>query len=95
MRAFYSNHTDKAWPPPELLDERWTLFRWIQVYLLALLDFFVKYGSRTDPAKEQILHELLDLDYLIPALLIGGLACREKRFVERFQFLRPGGVVLK
>jgi len=95
MRAFYSNHRDKSWPRPELLNERWTLFRWIQVFLLAGLDFFVKYGTRDDPAKEKLIHELLDLDYLIPALLVGGLACREKRFIERFKFLRPDGVVLR
>jgi len=68
MRAFYSNHRDKSWPPPELLNERWTLFRWIQVHLLAGLDFFMKYGLSIDPAKEKLIHELLDLDYLIPAL---------------------------
>jgi len=95
MRGFYSNHRDKSWPLPELLDERWTLFRWIQVQLLAGLDFFMKYGPSTDPAKEKLIHELLDLDYLIPTLLVGGLACREKRFIERFKFLRPDGVVLR
>jgi hypothetical protein len=95
MRAFYSNHRDKSRPPPELLNERWTLFRWIQVHLLAEMDFFMKYGPSIDPAKEKLIHELLDLDYLILALLVGGLACREKRFVERFKFLRPDGAVLR
>jgi hypothetical protein len=95
MRAFYSNHRHKSWPSPELLVEGWTLFRWIQVHLLAGLDFFLKYGRTNDPSKEKIIHELLDLDYLIPALLVGGLACRETRFIERFKFLRPDGVLLR
>lgn len=94
-RALYSNHRDRSWPAPELLNERWTLFRAIQVTMLAGLDFFVRYGPNTDPAKENLIHEILDLDYLIAALLVGGLACREKRFVERFRFLRPDGVVMR
>jgi hypothetical protein len=42
-----------------------------------------------------MLHELLDLDYLISALLVGGLACRETRFIERFRFPCPDGVILR
>jgi len=42
-----------------------------------------------------MIHELLDLDYLVPALLVWGLASCEKRMVERFRLLRPDGVVLK
>jgi hypothetical protein len=51
--------------------------------------------AATKPNEESMLHELLDLDYLISALLVGGLACRETRFVERFRFLRPDGVILR
>ena len=29
------------------------------------------------------------------AALIGGLACRDKRFIERFRLLRPDGVLLR
>jgi len=41
------------------------------------------------------MHELLDLEYLIVALVVGGLASREKRMIERFKLLRPDGVLLK
>jgi hypothetical protein len=91
MRGFYENH----FPAPELLDEDWAFFRWIQVQLLAGLDFFASYGLEKNPNQEKLSHEQLDLDYLISALLVGGLACREKRFIERFRFLRPDGVVLR
>jgi hypothetical protein len=83
MRGFYSNHRPPDYPPPELLDEKWTLFRWIQVQLLAGLDFIGRHGVNARPNEEGMIHELLDLDYLVPALLFGGLACRETRFVER------------
>ncbi|HXR24308.1 MAG TPA: hypothetical protein VN742_03025, partial [Candidatus Binataceae bacterium] len=76
-------------------DEDWAFFRWIQVQLLGGLDFFASYGLEKIPNREKLLHELLDLDYLLSALLVGGLACRETRFLERFKLLRPDGVVLK
>jgi hypothetical protein len=95
MRGFYRNHRHPSFPAPELIDERWAFFRWIQVTLLAGLDFFASYGVDRSPNPEDLLHELLDMDYLVSALLVGGLACRETRFVDRFRFLRPDGMVLK
>lgn len=95
MRGVYANHRHSSFPRPELIDEDWAFFRWTQVQLLAGLDFFASYGVEKEPNREKLLHELLDLDYLIPALLVGGLACRETRFIDRFKFLRPDGVVLK
>ena len=94
MRQFYANHRRAPLPPATLLDERWASFRWIQVYLLAGLDFFHRHGLHSEPNRENLLHELIDLDYTITALLVGGLACREKRIIERFRFLRPDGFVL-
>jgi hypothetical protein len=95
MRGFYANHRHAGFPPPELLDEEWAFFRWIQVQLLAGLDFISRHGVDAKLDEEIMLHELLDLDYLVPALLVGGLACRETRFLERFRFLRPDGVILR
>jgi hypothetical protein len=95
IRRFYANQRHSSFPRPELVDEKWALFRWIQVHLLAGLDFIARHGLKTNPNQEKLLHELLDLDYLIPALLVGGLACRETRFLDRFRFLRPDGVILK
>jgi hypothetical protein len=95
MRAFYATHRHDIAPPAELIDEKWAHFRWIQVQLLAGLDFFASYGLGAPFRKEDMFHELLDLDYLIPAILVGGLASREVRMIQRFRLLRPDGVVLK
>jgi len=95
MRGFYANHRYPHFPPPDLIDEQWAYFRWIQVYLLAGLDFINRYGVNVVPSEEKMIHELIDLDYLIPAILLGGLACREKIFLERFRLLRSDGVVLR
>ena len=95
IRGFYRNHRIPPWPEPELIDEQWAFFRWIQVQLLAGLDFFASYGVKIQPSREKLMHEILDLEYLIMALVVGGLASREKRMIERFKLLRPDGVLLR
>ena len=95
IRGFYKNHRPRDYPQPELLDEDWTLYSWIQANLLGGLDYFASYGATIDPNREKLLHELFDIEYLICAVLVGGLACREKRIIERFKLLRPNGVLLR
>lgn len=95
MRQFYENHRQPPFLPGSLIDERWALFRWTQVYLLAGLDFVCRHRPNSEPNRERLLHELLDLDYTITALLVGGLACRENRIIERFRFLGGDGFVLR
>lgn len=95
MRGFYGNLRHSFFPAADLIDGEWTYFRWIQVYLVAGLDFYCSYGAKTEPSRDKIFNELLDLDYLIMALLAGGLASREKRFLKRFRLLRPDGVLLR
>lgn len=97
IRQFYENVAlglPPNFPSPALIDERWAIFRWIQVYLVAGLDFFGSYGLGAQPNPDKLLHERIDLDYTIPALLVGGLACYEKRIRQRFKLLRPGGSLL-
>jgi len=62
MRGFYRNHRYAAAPPVELIDEKWAHFRWIQVYLFARLDFFASYGLGAPFRREDMIHELIDLD---------------------------------
>jgi hypothetical protein len=46
MRKFHGNHRPASYPAPELLDENWSLFRSIQVQLLAGLDFLCELRPR-------------------------------------------------
>jgi hypothetical protein len=59
------------------------------------LGFFASYGLGAPFNRENLFHGFLDLDYLIVALLVGGLASREKQTLERSMLLRPDGLVLK
>jgi len=95
MRGFYKRHRHRFNPPAKLISEDWTFFRWIQVQLLAGLDFFASYGLGAPFNRENLFRGFLDLDYLTVALVVGGLASREKQMLERFALLRPDGLVLK
>ena len=95
MRGFYGNNKPDTYPSPDLLDEEWALYRWTQANLLAGLDYFVSYGPKNEPNREKLMHELFDVEYLICAVLVGGLASRDHRRIERFRLLRSDGVLLR
>jgi hypothetical protein len=95
IRGFYRNHRIQAYPAAELIDIEWAFFRWHQVQLLGGLDFYESYGVATPFKRDKIFNDLLDLDYLVAAILVGGLASNDKRMVRRFKLLRPDGLVLK
>lgn len=95
MRGFYRNHRHENFPAPEIINEKWSYFRWIQVMLLAGLDFIERYGVDVQPGEETLMHEVLDLTYLINALLVGGVASRDSTILRRFKFLLPNGAVLR
>lgn len=94
IRGFYRNHRIDIYPAAELIDVDWAFFRWHQVQLLGGLDFYESYGVKAPFKRDKMFNELIDLDYLLAALLVGGLASRDKRMVKRFKFLRPDGFVL-
>ncbi len=95
VRGFYSGsllgHTD---PPPEQIDEQWALYRWIQIRLIAALDYFRKYGDREMSSETtKIENEYLDLEYCLIGCLIGSIATRDNGIAKRFQALCPSGNV--
>jgi hypothetical protein len=94
IRQNFANIKHKDFPPPELIDENWAYFRWVQVFLLSGLDYFQKYGSTVEPNRQKVMNERLDLDYTITALLLGSLASCDRTMKERFRFLRPDGRLL-
>lgn len=95
VREIYDHTRNQVFPPAELVDERWGLFREIQVYVVAALDYVFKYGDNNpDALSRKIENEYLDLEYCITASLVGALASQDKRMIARFKSIRPDGFVL-
>lgn len=81
------------------LGPKWTIYRWVQVQLLYALEWLEKRGQ-LDPVKltakerENLQHDVIDIEYVILGVLQGALASRDKRMRAAFRTLRPDGVLL-
>lgn len=95
IREFYSSgRLDPTWPLAEHIDERWALFRWLQIRVMAALDYFRKYGEKEMSSKTtKIENEYLDLEYCLIGCLVGSIATRDKGMAERFLALCPSGKI--
>lgn len=95
VRAIYNQTRQKDFPETDTLDEKWALFREIQVYIMATLDYVRKYGDgNSDAISKGIENEYCDLEYCITALLFGALASRDNQLVTRFKCITPDGFVI-
>jgi hypothetical protein len=94
VRKIYDQTRHDSFPETELVDERWALFREIQVYVLAALDYVRRYGDNNPNAvSKKIENEYLDLEYCITGLLVGALASQDNRMITRFKSIKPDGFV--
>lgn len=95
IRKIYDQTRHDSFPEADLVDERWALFREIQVYVLAALDYVCRYGdNKPDAISKKIENEYLDLEYCITALLVGALASQDNGMITRFKSIKPNGFVL-
>lgn len=95
VKSIYQQIKHKTFPEPDQIHEKWALFKWIQVHILAALDYVGRYGDgNMDAISKKIENEFLDLDYCITALIVGGLASKDNGMIDRFKRIRPNGIVL-
>jgi hypothetical protein len=95
VRRIYSEIRSNSFPAAEAIDERWALFREVQVYVVAALDYVFMFGDGNAGAvSKRIENEYLDLEYCITASLVGALASQDKQMNTRFKRIRPDGFVL-
>lgn len=81
-------------PPATVIGPNWAVYRWLQVNLLAAIDVVSKYAGEIVPNAEKRTNERHDLDYTVTALLIGGLATKDRAMADRFRLLCPGGLLV-
>lgn len=95
IREIYSGRADEGWPARDCINEKWALYRWVQIRLFAELDYYRKYGEQTENSKnEKIEREYMDLEYCFVGCLAGGLATGDLGMAERFSALCPSGSLL-
>lgn len=79
-------------PEPDLIDERWAIYRKVQMDLLATTDYLKAWNGRAlSFRQERRRHDQVDFRICIVAALTGGLAARDKRLIGYFQAICPLG----
>jgi len=83
------------WPEPSKIDQNWILFRYLQVHLLASIEYVRKYGNRTpDTVSKRFINERLDVDYCIIGSLADGLATGDKIMAKFYNLLCPEKILI-
>ena len=78
------------WPVPQRIDKKWILFRYLQVHLLAALEYIRKYGKEShSKISKRLENEYLDIDYCIIGTLSDGLATRDTTMAKFYNLLCP------
>jgi hypothetical protein len=78
------------WPEPHRIDKDWILLRYLQVHLLAAIEYIRKYGKESQAMiTKRLENEFLDIDYCIIGTLSDGLATRDKTMAKFYNLLCP------
>ena len=95
IRDIYSAIRHESFPPASALDEQWAFYRWIQVQLLAILEYIRRYGiGNALEASWRIPNDVIDMQYTVTGALVGALASRDAAVQETFKLLCPQGHLL-
>lgn len=101
VRSQYRNSLRPyQYPPAEILDPRWVLFRYCQAQLLFHLRLMMKEGyevgdiDATEKERKRMQHDLIDAEYCILAALYGSFATADGPARDLFKLLCPDGIVL-
>lgn len=93
VRAIFEAIRPAFFPRASLIDEQWAFFRWMQVHLIAAVEYVGRHGAGRIVESSKARSERIDLDYTIMASLAGGLASKDRGLIERFLLVRPDGDV--
>jgi hypothetical protein len=95
VREIYKVIRFCTFPEAEMLTQEWAMTRYLQVHILAALEYVRMFGDGNSAAiSAKIENEILDLDYCITALLVGALASHDNRLIEKFEKILPTGIVI-
>jgi len=81
-------------PPVELLNKNWALFRHVQVYLIVAIIFVGKYGDgNLHIQSKKLAHDCVDFEYLISGTLANGMATKDNLMKDIFSICCPDGTI--
>lgn len=92
IRDIYEVIRHESFPSSTIIDEQWASFRWVQVQLLAVLEYIRRYGAdNVQAAFWRVHNDIVDMQYAITGVLVGALASRDTAVQNTFRLLCPEG----
>jgi hypothetical protein len=96
IRKFYEWAAPEGFAPAPIVGRTWAVFRFMQVHLIADVEFLASYGIEVHTPNQAMLeNERVDLNYLLLAVLAGGLASNDAAMKKRFRTLCPEGTLIE
>jgi hypothetical protein len=97
VREIYASTKLSDFPDPNIIDKTWACFRIVQNWLIFIFDYIRKFGYakliQDLPIKVDE-NDYLDIEYCIVGSLVGAIATRDKRLIERYKLITPTGFVI-
>ena len=86
----YNDIKPENFPPTKLLNEKWTIYRWLQVTLLYGIDYVRKYGKdNLNIYSSKFANTNIDMDYVILGAIIGCLASNDDDIKYFYRLICP------
>jgi hypothetical protein len=101
IRELHRAMSSSSFPPATKIDRNWAFFRRLQVHLFATLAEYGRQGQdvatkpRSQKSKKELENEVVDFEYRILGLLVGGLATLDSTCASTFRALAPAGLLLE
>ena len=95
IKQVYDKIRHDDYPPTEKINENWALYRWVQIHLMAGVEYVRKYGAGNIEAKSNgFSNDNIDIQYCIIGVLAGGIATDDGVIKRYFRLCCPNGLLL-
>jgi len=96
IKGIYKEIRQSHFPISDMISSKWTLFRWLQINLLAAVDYIRRFGPNNTSAKiKSIENDFHDVQYCITGVQVGALASLDRRVKNIFKKVCPEGFLLE
>ena len=96
VQRLYGQIASPPFPPQDIINHDWALFRRMQVHLIAAIEYTFQFGAGNWQVQSgKLENTVLDQEYSILGILAGGLATRDGQIKKTFKLLCPKGVLME
>lgn len=92
IKRIYNETKPRDYPSSVMIDENWALYRWLQLCLIASVEYTRMYGiNNAEAVAKRLKNEYVDLQYCVTGILTKAFATKEPKLKTYFRLCCPGG----